>query len=168
MAGDGVTIKFGGGLEIQAALAHMEQKTQRSIVTKAVRKSVTPLRNKVRNEIAAGLTTMNAAARAQYAKQIGISTATVRSGGVIGKLRTANKKVTLASGRTVNFQPLAHIFEGGAKAHLIKQKKRTIQHPGIRGIAVWSDTFSESAQEMTDILKAELIDRIAAEWNRGK
>lgn len=160
-----VRFAFDGGKQIEAALARMERKTARNVVTRAVRKAQTPLRDAIRQRIKSELVTMNAQARAQYAKGIGITTRQAKQGGVVGKVRTASKKVKLGN-RITNFQPLAHLFERGVSPHQIKQKRRTIQHPGIRAIPIWVMTYDKMANRMVVDLRQYMFSELSREWNK--
>ena len=160
-----IGIKLEGARELEAALSRMSRKAARSVVTKAVRKAQTPLRDAIRQRIKSELMTMNARARAEYSKQVGTSFRAARQGGVVGKVRTASRKVRVGN-RVTNFAPLAHIFDGGAAPHKIKQKHRTIDHPGIRATPIWAMTFDKMKEKMAQDFMDYMFEQLASEWRR--
>lgn len=163
-----VSFEIRGGKEIEQALKEMEQKAARNVVTRTVRASMVPVLKELRERVKSDLHTMNAKARAQYAKQIGISIDRKRSGAVVAKIRTKSVKLTSASspGKLINYSPLAHLFEGGTRPHKIKQKNRTIDHPGVPDRPVWAKTFDEKAQSTTSLFMETMWKNIKKEWDK--
>lgn len=160
--------KVDGLKELQNAIERMEEKTQVSVVRSAVRKSAEPTQKAIAINIAANLTTMNAQARAVYSRMIKMRTGRDKRGNVNARIYTKNEKLKLASGRTVNFRPLVHLFEWGVKPHKIVQPKmkRVLDHPGIPENKIWGPIFDREAPNMGESLKKNLVDRIAKEWNK--
>jgi hypothetical protein len=156
--------KMSGDLQLDRALYAMERKAARNTITKAVRRTLRPITTTVRSRIKNELSTMNAQARAQYSKQIDLSIR-VERGGVVGRIRTKRKKVKTQTGMT-NFQPLAHLFEGGVAPHQIKQKKRTLSHPGIRKSPIWQDTFDRQRETMNRTYRETLFQILFSEFGR--
>jgi hypothetical protein len=140
------SVKLQGGWELDRALYKMERKASRNLITRAVRRALNPTLKQIRKEVKSNLHTMNARARAVFSGQIGLSMK-VERGGVVGRIRTKSTKAKTAKGLR-NFAKLAHLFEKGTRPHAIKQKHRTIQHPGIKATPIWAETFEARAEEM--------------------
>lgn len=150
-----------GGFELDRVLYGMERKASRNLITRAVRRALNPTLKQIRKQVKSDLHTMNARARAVFSGQIGLSMKVVR-GGVVGRIRTKSTKAKTAKGLR-DFSKLAHLFEGGTKPHLIKQRHRTIRHPGIKATPVWAETFDARVEEMgreyRDYIFSELFGR---------
>lgn len=163
-----VSFKMRGARDLEQALKEMEQKTARNVVTRTVRASLVPVLKEIRDKVKSDLNTMNAKARAQYAKQIGISVGRSRTGEIVAKIRTKSLKMSSASspGKMINYSPLAHLFEGGVSPHKIKQKRRTINHPGIPDRPIWSSTFDNRAEAITRAFTDSMWKNIKKEWDK--
>lgn len=108
--------------------------------------------------IRSGLHNMNALARARYSKTLKVKATVSKRGTATGKVFVPR---TETSKDNEKFGFLSHIFEKGARPHKIvtskgfvgvarnvlgKKRGRSVsQHPGIKGVPVWGDTFD--AQE---------------------
>jgi len=110
---DLVKFQFKGGHELDRVLYNMEKKAARNVLARTFRKTLNPVRDQIRKRIRDDLDTMDAVARAQYAKQIGVSGRVVR-GGYKGYIRTSDKRVKTQH-RNVKFSKLAHLFEDGGR-----------------------------------------------------
>ena len=164
-----VKMGFSGGKEMIKSLERMDHKARRNTVTRAMRRALNPFRTKLQSAIKSELLTMHAQARAIYAKQIYISFKVERNNILAGNIRARNKVVDTPNGRT-RFSSLAHMFEGGVKPHKVHQPKmrRTIKHPGIRAIPVWSKEFDNESQNMVNDFAKLMFSEIEKEWNKGK
>lgn len=176
-----VSFKFDGGKELDKALASMEKKATRNVLTRAIRRTLTPVQKEIQESIKQDLDTMNSMARAQYARMIYISYRRV-NGGVVGSIKTKNAKVLVTSpkiaqdgtwyysAKFINFRPLANLFEGGVSPHHIRQpkRKRTIWHPGIKPRPIFSNTFEGMSNRMVSDFRENLFGQIAKEFNKGK
>lgn len=164
-----VKFSFKGGNEMIRSLERMEHKTRRNVVTRASRKALAPFRLKLQQSIKSQLLTMNATARALYAKQIYLSFKVERGNILAGNIRTRNKVIAQGNKKT-KYSALAHIFEGGASPHKIYQPKlrRTIKHPGIKATPIWSSEFDDNAAQIIAIFGKAMFDEIEKEWRKGK
>jgi hypothetical protein len=157
-----------GTKELDLALAGLEQKTARRFVTAAARKALTPTMKELKARINSDLDTMSAMSRAVYASMLYIQTKGVRRG-ILASIKTRNKKMASVNrSGVVNYAPLAHLFEGGVSPHNIKQKKRTINHPGIPARPIWGDTFDSKAAKMGDDFTEDIWKRLRKEWAKNK
>ena len=166
---DLVKFKFEGGRELDRALMQMDRKAARNSITRAMRRTLNPFKLRLQEKLRSDLTTMNAQARAIYARQIYISYRAERGGVLTGLIKTRNKLVETPRGRT-KLSKVAHLFEGGTKPHKIKQpkRKRTLNHPGIPAKPVWSSSFDEMADRMVGTFRDHMFNEIAKEWNKNK
>jgi len=166
---DLIKFKFVGGQELDRALMRMDRKAARNTITRAMRRTLNPFKMRLQDKVRSDLTTMNAQARAIYAKQIYISYRVQRGGVIAGLIKTRNKVVETPNGRA-RFSKLAHLFEGGVKPHKIKQpkRKRTLNHPGIPAKPIWSRSFDEMAERMVGTFRDHMFNEIAKEWNKSK
>jgi hypothetical protein len=166
---DLIKFKFVGGQELDRALMRMDRKAARNTITRAMRRTLNPFKMRLQEKVRSDLTTMNAQARAIYAKQIYISYRAERGGVIAGLIKTRNKFVETPRGRT-KFSKLAHLFEGGVKPHKIKQRKRkrTINHPGIPSKPIWSRSFDDLSRDMVGYFRDVMFNEIAKEWNKNK
>lgn len=162
------TFNISGVEETVRALQRMDAKSNRNTLTRTMRKSLKKTHETIRMEIATRLHHMNARARAVYASQVAISVKPVGSD-LKASIRPANKKVSTGNSR-VNFAPLAHLFEGGVKPHVIRQpkRKRTILHPGIPENPIFARTFDRNAGEIDATFKKTINNEILREFSRGK
>jgi hypothetical protein len=164
-----VSFEVKGAKELDAVLSKMEQKTARNVVTRAARQTLNPTLKEIRAKVNSDLDTMDSTARALYAKQIAVTTGRDRQANVTASIRTASKKVKSSKRKgMVNFQPLAHLFEGGVSPHSINQKKRTINHPGIPERPIWSQTFDSRASKMGDEFTSNIYKQLEREWAKKK
>lgn len=170
---DLVRISFKGGKQLSDLLLAMERKPRRNAMTRAMRGALNPFKYELQQKIKSSLTNMDAVPRALFAKQLYISFKVEKNDSIVGRIRTRNKVIEvpqLGNRGRVNFSKLAHIFEGGAKPHKIRQPKRnrTINHPGIRSIPLWEQTLKQHAESMTKQFHDRMFREIAIEWRKGK
>jgi hypothetical protein len=165
---DLVKFQFKGGHELDRVLYNMEKKAARNVLARTFRKTLNPVRDQIRKRIRDDLDTMDAVARAQYAKQIGVSGRVVR-GGYKGYIRTSDKRVKTQH-RNVKFSKLAHLFEDGVKPHKIIQpkRKRTINHPGITRRPIFAETFDSMASRLVVNFRDIMFQEIFSENSKVK
>lgn len=160
---------FKGGRELDRILSSMDRKAQRNTVTRAMRRTLNPVKAKIQQRIKSELNTMNAQARAVWARQIVISINTVKQGGIAGKIRTKRGAFMTSSGHKTNFAKLGHLFERGTKAHKIIQskRKRVIHHPGIRPNPIFATTHEQMTEQMLNGFRQHLWMQIIREFDKG-
>lgn len=164
-----LTMKFKGGNEINKALLQMTYKMRRNVLTRAMRRTMAIPKLEIQEAIRSDLTTMNAQARAIYARQLYVTYKVEKNDTFAGKLRSRNKIVSTPKGKT-NFARVAHLFEGGVKRHKVPQPKmkRELDHPGIKATPIWAVNFDRLAERMTDDFIKTVYGEMEKEWNKYK
>ena len=164
---DLISMKFKGGNELNKALLQMTYKMRRNVLTRAMRRTMAIPKMEIQQAIRSDLTTMNAQARAIYARQLYVTYKVEKNDTFAGKLRSRSKIVSTPRGKT-NFARMAHLFEGGVKPHKIVQPKmkRTINHPGIKATPIWAMNFDRVAERMTQDFIRTVYGEMEKEWNK--
>lgn len=166
----GVDLVIEGGAAIEKALDSISSVSkQKQIQAKALKTALRPVRKKARSKVAGELDTMNARARALLAKQLYITPVKRyrRTGTQMAKVAAKNKKLASPGGGTVNFAPLLHLFELGVSPHVIKQKRRTIHHPGIPARPLLAESLKATTPDATKLFDDTMWKWIKREWERG-
>lgn len=158
----------------KAAAARAQRNTITAILKDFVKVHLAP-------NIRSGLYTMNARARARYAKSIRVKASVSRRKIVVGKVLVPRTDLPK---RNEKFGYLSHIFERGAKPHKVvafkgaggvvrnlagKRRGRKVRmHPGIKAVPIWADTFENQAEAMFEQYAEGIWGAMTVEWQKIK
>jgi len=123
---------------VQRDLQNLDSKMRRRVLKTANNKAATPMVKLYQNAIKGGMHTMSPVARRLYAKAVGKRQKSYKRGAVQTTIIGIRGGYFTSSGFEMQF--LAAWFGGddGVSPHIIPQKKKTIDHPGIPAVPIWT------------------------------